>query len=138
MTLPRRSDRLSLDNQPFFFVSAEPRQDRPPRLTISCFPADTPARTQIDNDGHMQPVLAELNIRDIRTPFLMYLLTGEVLIVHVGSHRFLMGTVCRVLKAGFLAGCHTFGATAQTGCVCAPDYFCHLAGGDYRRTLFLL
>ena len=28
MTLPRRSDRLSLRNQPFFFVSAEPKQEQ--------------------------------------------------------------------------------------------------------------
>ena len=74
---------------------------------ISCFPADTPARIEIDTDGQIQLARASPDIPDIRTLFLIRSLTAEVLIAHVGGPRFPMVSVCRALTAGLLTGIAT-------------------------------
>ena len=54
---------------------------------IPRFPADTPARIEIDTDRQIHPALRGPDIPDIRTPFLIRSFTGEVLIAHLGSDK---------------------------------------------------
>ena len=78
--------------------------------TISCFPADTLARIQIDTDRQIQPAPTGLDRPDIRSPFLIRSVTAKVVIARIGGDKQrTMGTVCGVgLQRVFLRALRAF------------------------------